>query len=134
LAAHLYIAHAPYVLIVVGLLADLAGVATANQGLRRWAGSLLIAGGIIAFFAFFTGSGATGQALTRAAARHTQIEVHAQWGSIGAWLLLAAAVLRARWRRRLTGTTGWLALGAAALSAALVIGITLSGLAIAHRA
>jgi hypothetical protein len=107
---------------------------TARRELRQWAGTLLILGGIAAALAFLTGSGAMGQALMRAQPTHGEIEIHTQWGSLGAWVLVAGAVLRARFRRRLEGSTGWLALGAALASAALVIGITLSGLAIAHRA
>ncbi len=86
--AHLWLAHFPVALLLVGAAADAAGAALRDPRVRRFAA--------------------------------------------GAWALAAAGVLRALWRGRLDGARGWIALAAALGSAALVVAIAASGMAISH--
>lgn len=119
-------------LLLTGAAADLLGVINRSEGMRRAAGVLLILGGAGALLAFFTGQGALSAALSRIDPGSPRLEAHTQWGAVGVWVLMALAALRVLWRRRLVGVHGWLALGAALASAALVTAIAISGSAIAH--
>lgn len=130
--AHLFIVHFPVALILTGAAADLAGAALRSERVRAFAGALLILGGVAAFVAFFTGGGALAAVLSRVTPGDPRLEAHQQWGAAGVWLLVAAAALRAAWRRRLDGARGWIALAAALASAVVVVFIALSGTAISH--
>jgi uncharacterized membrane protein len=130
--AHLFIAHFPIALLVVGAGADLIGAAAGNPDLRRMAGTLLILGTLGALLSFMTGEGALLSALERIRPGDTALEVHTQWGAVGVWGLMIAGGLRVLWRNRLEGARGWIALAVALASAALVVMIGLSGTAIAH--
>jgi uncharacterized membrane protein len=132
---HLWVAHFPVALIVTGAAADVAGALLGRTGPRRWAGTLLVLGGIAALLAMLTGTGALEAALPRlgvVGAGAERVEAHAQWGGAGVWVLAGAAALRAAWRNRLDGWHGWALAGAAAVSAALVLAVSASGSAIAH--
>jgi uncharacterized membrane protein len=129
---HLLIAHFPVALILTGAAADLAGALARRDALRRWAGALLVIGGATALLALFTGGDALARAAARFPAGDPRLEAHPQWGAVGSWLLLGGALLRAAWRRSLAGPRGWILLGVAILSAAVVLGIALTGHAIAH--
>jgi uncharacterized membrane protein len=129
---HLFVVHFPVALLVVGAAADLAGAALRSEPIRRWAGALLIGGSIAAAIAFFTGQGAA-STLGRDPETYLRLESHTQWGGPGVWILIIAGGLRAVWRNRLHGATGWATLALALLSAALVVAIALSGAAISHR-
>lgn len=131
--AHLFLAHFPVALLVTGAAADLAGALLRMERVRAFAGVLLVIGGASAFLAFFTGGGAVSAALARIPPGDPRLDAHQQWGAAGAWLLLGAAALRAAWRRRLDGARGWIALAAALASAAVVVGIALSGAAVSHH-
>jgi uncharacterized membrane protein len=130
---HLFLAHFPVALVLTGAAADLGGAVLRSEGTRRFAGVLLIAGGASAFLAFLTGAGALSAALSRVAPGDPRLEAHQQWGAAGVWLLLGAAGLRLAWRRSLDGMRGWIALAAALASAAVIMGIVMSGAAISHR-
>jgi uncharacterized membrane protein len=129
---HLFVAHVPYTLILVGAGLDLIGVLTGNEQRRRWGGVLLMLGAFAALVAFFTGQAAVAHAFARPQANYAQIDAHMQWGGAGVWLLAIGGGLRAAWRYRLQGIYGWINLGAAIGSALLIAGITYSGLGIAH--
>lgn len=129
---HIFIVHFPIALILLGAAGDLLGVAMRSEAVRIWAGSLLILGAVAAMFAFLTGAGAESAALSVPRPDRTLIDVHSQWGGAAIWPIVVAGGLRAMWRRRLDGPYGWANLAAAIVAAALVIGITASGLAISH--
>jgi uncharacterized membrane protein len=130
--AHLFVAHTPLVLVVLGAVVDLVGAATGQDAWRRWATPLLIIGAAAAVVAFATGQGAAAHAFARPSPQFARIDVHAQLGGAAVWVLVIMGGLRAIWRNRLHGLHGWINLAASALAAALVIAITYSGLAIAH--
>jgi uncharacterized membrane protein len=132
MARHLFLAHFPIALLVLGAAADLYGAALSSAPARRWAGTLLMAGAVGALLAFLTGQGALPDALTRTPPPYARVEAHTQWGGAGVWLLVGAGALRLAWRRRLSGLHGWALLVAAVGSAALVIAIAATGTAIAH--
>lgn len=132
---HLFIAHFPVALLLAGAAADLAGALLRRPGLRRWAGGLLVLGGVAALLAFLTGQGALDAALPRLGVvgpGADRIEAHARWSGAGVWALAASAALRAAWHDQLDGPRGWLLAAAALLSALLVLGITASGTLISH--
>jgi uncharacterized membrane protein len=128
---HLFVVHFPVALLVVGAAADLTGAALRSEATRRWAGALLIGGALAAAVAFLTGQSAA-FTLGRDPETYLRLESHTQWAGPGLWLLIIAGGLRAVWRNRLTGATGWATLALALLSAALIVAIALSGSAIAH--
>ena len=130
--AHLFLAHFPVALILVGAAADLAGALAGRERVREFAGALLILGGAFALLAFFTGGGALAEAMTRVPPGDPRLEAHPQWGAVGTWVLVGGAGLRAAWRRSLAGARGWVLLAVALASAAVVAGIAVSGHAIAH--
>ena len=130
--AHLFLAHFPVALILVGAAADAAGATLRDERLRRFAGALLLLGAGFALLSFFTGQNALSLALMRVGPADERVGLHTQWGGAGVWGLAAAAVLRGFWMKRLDGWRGWAALAAALASAALVVAITLTGSAIAH--
>lgn len=132
MAAHLYVAHLPYALILVGAGLDALGVATASEPRRRWAGHLLILGASLALAAFATGQAAVPYSLARPQANAAAIEAHSLWGGTGVWLLAIAGGLRAAWRHHLHGARGWANLALGVGSGLLIVAITRSGLAIAH--
>jgi uncharacterized membrane protein len=134
LPTHLYIAHAPIGLVVLGAGADLLGVLLRREDLRRWASSLVILGGAGAVLAFLTGSGALATMALRSSLEAERVAHHTQWASVGVWVVALATLARLRWRRALNGGTGWAALAAAIMAAAVMIGIMLSGMAINHAA
>jgi uncharacterized membrane protein len=129
---HLYFAHLPLVLIVIGAAADAAGALARNERLRAWAGSLLVLGAIAAMLALLTGAGAMSLVLSQPDPPYQRVAEHSQWAGAAIWPLAGAGVLRALWRRRLSGPHGWALLAAALISAAIVLYIGASGLAIAH--
>jgi uncharacterized membrane protein len=132
LPLHVFIVHFPLALILLGAAGDLVGTAMSSKPLRTWAGTLLILGAFAALLAFFTGAGAASIAWGRPNPDYVLIEAHSQWAGAALWPIVAAGALRAVWRTRLTGSHGWLNLAAALLSAVLIIGISASGIAIAH--
>jgi uncharacterized membrane protein len=129
---HLFVVHFPVALLVVGAAVDLIGTAAASPGLRRVAGGLLILGAFATLLAFATGGPALSHLLLSRPPGDPIVESHTQWGSAGLWVIAIAGAVRALWRDRLTGPAGWPNLLLALLSAAVVIGITSSGLAIRH--
>jgi uncharacterized membrane protein len=130
--AHLFLAHFPVALVLVGAAADLGGVLAGRERVRAFAGVLLMVGGGFALLAFFTGGGALADAMTRVPPGDPRLDAHPQWGAVGTWALVGGAVLRAAWRRSLHGWRGWVLLTAALASAAVVTGIAATGHAIAH--
>lgn len=132
MALHLFVVHFPVALLLTGAAADLLGVVNRSDALRRTAGALLILGAAGALLAFFTGQGALSAAIPRIDPGSPRLEAHTQWGAVGVWVLMGLAALRVLWRRRLTGVHGWLSLGAAVASAALVVAIALTGTGVAH--
>lgn len=131
---HLFLAHFPVVLFVVGAGIDAAGAAVGDGARRRLGGQLLIAGALAALLVFFTGQGALSALLMRERPSPELLEAHTQWGGAGVWALVGAGALRAAWRNQLGGTRGWINLAVALAAAALCIAITLSGSAIQHGA
>lgn len=132
MAPHLFIVHFPVALILVGVLADLAGTALADRALRMRAGQLIIIGGVAAFLGFVTGEGAKILAISTTQVDVARIATHEQWGSVGAWALLGVALSRTMWRGRLEGGIGWVNVLIGVAGAAIVIGITLSGSLVRH--
>lgn len=132
MSAHHFLAHAPLPLLLLGAAADLAGALLGRVDYRRWAGGLLILGALAALAAFLTGQGAVAAAFARPQPEYARIEVHSQWGGAAVWVLVAAGALRTAWRGRLQGAHGHILLGAALVSAVLVVQVARSGLAIAH--
>ena len=130
---HLFVAHFPVVLFLVGAGADIVGAATQSGATRRTAGALLIWAGVMTLLAFLTGQGALQAVLEQFPAGSPRIEAHTQWGAVGTWVLGGLALLRALWRDRLDGVYGWANLAGALLAGVIVVGITLSGSAISHR-
>jgi uncharacterized membrane protein len=130
--AHVWLAHFPVALIATGAAADTVGAATRREGLRRGAGALLVLGAAAALLSFLTGQGALMAAAARIGAANPHLEAHTQWGGAGVWPVAALGLLRFAWRKRVDGVHGWLLLAAAVVSAALVLAIVASGLAIAH--
>jgi uncharacterized membrane protein len=129
---HLYVAHAPLVLIVLGAVVDLLGVLTGKEQWRRWATPVLVIGAGAAVAAFATGQGAVAHAFARPSPRFAEIDVHAQLGGAAVWLLVVMGAVRVVWRRHTVGLYGWINLAAAVLAAMLVLFLTSTGLAIAH--
>lgn len=134
MAAHLFIVHFPISLILIGALADLAGVGLADRALRHRAGQLIIMGGIAAFLAFVTGEGAKIAGLSSPEVDVAGIVVHEQWGSVGTWALLGTALARGMWRTRFEGPMGWVNLAIGIVAAALTVGITITGTMVRHAA
>jgi uncharacterized membrane protein len=130
--AHLLIIHFPVSLILIGAVYDLLGVGTGERAYRERAGIFLLAGAVASFLAFVTGEGAKFVAIASAGVSIQQIEVHQQWGSVGVWALLGAALLRTLWRKRQSGAHGWLNLAVIVAAAVLVVAITVSGLRVRH--
>jgi uncharacterized membrane protein len=130
--AHLFLAHFPVALVLVGAAADLGGALSGREPVRAFAGVLLMVGGATALLAFFTGGGALADAVARVPPGDPRLDAHPQWGAVGTWVLVGGAALRAAWRRSLHGWRGWVLLGAALASAAVVTGIAATGHAIAH--
>jgi uncharacterized membrane protein len=131
MTAHHWLVHLPLALLLLGAAADLVGAATTSAPMRRWATPLLVAGAAAVLAAFLTGQGA----MLMSQARHVadpRLETHAQWGGSAVWPIAAAGALRLAWRNRLTGPSGWVLAGAAALSALLALLIVRSGLLLAH--
>lgn len=129
---HLFIVHFPVALIVTAAVLDLIGVALQDRSIRLWAGGFLIVGGFLAFLSFATGEGAKLAVLSSGEIDLMRLELHQQWGAVGAWGLLIAALLRGLWRNRTVGLFGWLNLLIVLAATALVIGITLSGTMVRH--
>ena len=132
MTVHVWLAHFPVALIVVGAAADVVGAATGRQGLRKGAGALLMLGAAAALLTFLTGQGALMAAGARIGAANPHVEAHTQWGGAGVWPLVVLGFLRAAWRNRFDGVYGWALVAAAVASAVLVVAIVASGLAIAH--
>jgi uncharacterized membrane protein len=132
--AHLYIIHFPVSLILVAAALDLIGVAMNDRALRDWAGRFLLVGSIAAFLSFLTGEGAKLAAIGDAGVRFDQLELHQQWGSVGVWALLGAALLRSLWKNRVSGAYGWLNLLVLVIAAVLAAAITVSGMRVRHGA
>jgi uncharacterized membrane protein len=132
MTTHSFIVHFPVSLILAGVIIDLFGTAVADTGARLWAGRLLIAGGFLAFLAFGTGEGAKFAALASQELDVQLLTRHEEWGSVGAWVLLIMAFLRAVWRNRFQGAHSWMNAGLGVVGAAVVIGITLSGTLVRH--
>lgn len=131
---HLFLAHFPVVLFLLGAGLDLAGVMAGSAERRRQAGHLLVLGALAALLVFFTGQDALASLLMRERPDPDVLDVHTQWGGAGVWALVGAGALRAAWRTQLAGPRGWINLGSAVAAAALAIAITLSGSAIQHGA
>ncbi|HEX8392547.1 MAG TPA: DUF2231 domain-containing protein [Longimicrobium sp.] len=129
---HIFVAHFPVALIMVGALADVYGVGLKRKELRGFASSLLILGGAFVLMSFMTGQGALDAAMARTPQGSIAIESHQQWGAVGTWVVVGTAALRAAWRRSLDGARGYGLLAAALLAAAVVTGIAISGSTIAH--
>ncbi len=129
---HLFIAHFPLALIVLGAAADLLGTVLRREGLRRWAGTLLIAGAAFALLALVSGARAMSVVLSQPDPPYQLVAQHSQWGGAAIWPLAGGGVLRAIWRGRLTGIHGWLLLALAIVSAVLIVFISISGVAISH--
>lgn len=132
MSSHLFIIHFPIALILAGAVIDLVGIALGDREVRGWGGILLMAGGVAAFLAFATGEGARMAAIGTGEIDLVRMEVHQQWGSVGAWVLLLIAFLRALWRRRLEGVHGWLNLGLATIAVVVVIATTVTGTLVRH--
>ena len=132
MTAHLFIIHFPVTLLLIGALADLAGLGLADRALRMRAGQLIILGGVAAFLAFVTGEGAKIAAISTAQVDVSRVASHEQWGSVGTWALIGVALLRTLWRGHLDGPRGWVNALIAVVAAALVIAITVTGSFIRH--
>ena len=132
MSSHLFIIHFPIALVLAGAVIDLFGIALGDRNVRGWGGILLMAGGIAAFLAFVTGEGAHMASVGSGEIDLIRMEIHQQWGSVGAWALLLIALLRALWRRRLEGGHGWLNLGLAAIAVIVVIATTVTGTLVRH--
>jgi len=131
MAAHHWIVHFPLALLVTGAGADLVGVATRDERLRRWATPLLVLGAAAALLAFFTGQGAM-MMLQGGPASAEGVEAHTRWGATAVWPLALAGGLRLAWRRRLAGAHGWALLAAGLVSTILVVAIAGTGMAVGH--
>jgi uncharacterized membrane protein len=131
---HLFIIHFPIAFIVLGAFLDLTGVALDDRALRIRGGQLLLLGAAASFLAFATGEGAKLMVLSVATISLPALENHQQWGSVGTWGLVGAALLRTLWRNRLAGLHGWLNLAIISAAAVLVIFMTISGTMIRHGA
>jgi len=129
---HLLLVHFPLALLCAGTVLDVAGAVTRSDPARRGAGVLLILGSVFALLAFLTGQGAVAPVLARLHPGDPRLEIHAQWGAVGSWVVAAGGALRALWWNRLGGAHGLLTLAVAAASAVLIIFVSLSGLAISH--
>lgn len=130
--AHLIVIHFPISLVFVAATLDLLGVALENRSLRDWCWRFLLAGAFAVLLAFVTGEGAKLDALSSGEIDFQQLEVHQQWGSVGIWAVIGAALLRTLWRNRTTGAHGWLNLAVILLTAALLVAITVSGTMVRH--
>ncbi|HET7234039.1 MAG TPA: DUF2231 domain-containing protein [Longimicrobium sp.] len=132
MTAHVWLAHFPVALIVTGAAADVLGAVTKRPGFRTVAGALLMLGAAAALLSFLTGQGALMAAAARIGPANPHVEAHTQWGGAGVWPLAASGLLRVAWRDRVDGIHGWVLLAAAVVSAALVLAIVASGVAISH--
>lgn len=132
MSVHLFLSHFPVALVLAGAAADLFGAAAGRPEARRLATVLLVAGGLGALLSFFTGGSALAAVVARVPPGDPRLEAHPQWGAVGTWALVGAALLRAAWRRSLSGARGWVLLGVALASAGLVAAIAVTGHAISH--
>jgi uncharacterized membrane protein len=130
--AHLFVIHFPISLVFIAATLDLAGVALDDRSLRDWCWRFLLAGAFAVFLAFVTGEGAKLDALSSGEIDFLQLELHQQWGSVGTWAVVGAALLRTLWRNRLSGSFGWLNLSIVLLTAGLLVAITVSGTLVRH--
>jgi uncharacterized membrane protein len=129
---HIFLAHFPFALILVGAAADTIGTVLQKERIRVWAGSALMLGSFFAVLAFLTGQRAMSYVLSQPQPPYQLVADHSQWGGAGLWVLVGAGVLRGLWRRRLTGLHGWGLLALAILSAVLIVFISATGTAITH--
>lgn len=130
--AHLFIIHFPVSLAVAAAGLDLIGVAMNDRTLRDWAWRFLLAAAFGVFLAFATGEGAQLAALGSGGVAPDRVATHAEWGSVGVWVVIGAALLRTLWRRRTSGAYGWLNLIVLLAATGLLIAITFTGTIIRH--
>jgi uncharacterized membrane protein len=130
--AHLFIIHFPVSLAVVAATLDLVGVSLNDNSLRDWAWRFLLVAAIAVFLAFATGEGARLAALGAGGVSIPRVDLHQQWGSVGIWAVIGAALMRTLWRNRLTGAFGWLNLLLLLAATGLLVAITVSGTLVRH--
>ncbi|HEU0053467.1 MAG TPA: DUF2231 domain-containing protein, partial [Longimicrobium sp.] len=87
--AHLWLAHFPVALLLVGAAADAAGAALRDPRVRRFATVLLVLGAALAVAAFLAGQGALFRVQGRLAPGDPRLDAHTQWGGAGVWALAA---------------------------------------------
>jgi uncharacterized membrane protein len=132
MSPHLFLIHFPVAFVIVAAVLDAFGISTGNRSVRDWSWRFLLLGAIAVFAAFATGEGAKLNAGSSGAISFPNLELHQQWGSVGLWAIIGAALLRTLWRHRLNGPFSIVNLAIVVLAAALVIGMTLTGTAVRH--
>lgn len=124
---HPQITHGPIVLIIVGLLFELAGRAFDRDWWRKAAFAMLILGVVGAFLAVQSGEGASDVVEKQGVPEHT-VDAHGDLGKLTLWFGLGAVVARAVAGRLGPARGAASALGLALhLAAAVAVGIA------AHR-
>lgn len=129
---HLFIIHFPIAAAVLAAAAELIGLASDNAALRVRGGQLLMIAGFAALLAFLSGEGARLAAVNTGEVDIARLTLHEQWGSVGAWVLVGAAMGRGVWRNRFDGAIGWMNAAIVLLAAAMAVGITLTGTGVRH--
>lgn len=130
--AHLFLVHFPVSLAVVAAGLDLIGIAMNDRSLRDLAWRFLLVAAVAVFLAFATGEGAQLAALGAGGVSHERVATHAEWGSVGIWAVIGAALLRTLWRQRTSGIFGWLNLVLLLAATGLLVVITFTGTLVRH--
>lgn len=132
MSAHLFIIHFPVSLVLAAAALDLIGIATNDRLFRDWAWRFMLAAAIAVFLAFATGESARFAALSGGEVAPDRVATHAEWGSVGVWVVVAAALLRTLWRQRTSGFYAWLNLVVLLVATGLLVAITFTGTLIRH--
>lgn len=129
---HLFVVHFPVSFVLLAAVLEALGVALGDAELRYWGWRFLLVGAIAIFIAFVTGEGAKLDALGPGGVDIQRIATHEQWGSVGIWAIVGAALMRTLWRHHVHGARAWANLLIVVAAAGLVIMITISGTLVRH--
>jgi uncharacterized membrane protein len=131
---HSLIAYLPSVLFSAGALLDTGGLLGGRRDLRRAAGLLVLCGAVASLAAFVSGNAAVHDLVPRGGPAHAASELHAFAGALGAVTLAALGAFRFIRRGYAERGAAWDLVAVSVAVAVLSIGITFTGMRMAHAA
>jgi uncharacterized membrane protein len=131
---HSLIAYLPSVLFSAGALLDTGGALGQRRDLRRAAGMLVLCGAVASLAAFVNGNVAVQDLAPRGGPAHAAFELHTFAGALGAVTLAALGSYRFIRRGNAQRGAAWDLVAVSVAVAMLSIGITLTGMRMAHAA